>query len=67
MKRLATLFLVFLAIGSYLWPWLRELGLAGLPGDLVTQIQGYRLHLPIATSLLISGAIAGVWWMLEPR
>lgn len=67
MKRLSALFLVFLAITTYLWPYLRELGLVGLPGDLVTQIQGYRLHLPIATSLLISGAISGAWWMLQPR
>jgi hypothetical protein len=33
----------------------------------MTDIQGYRLHLPIGTSLLITCAIAGAWWMLEPR
>jgi hypothetical protein len=60
-------FLVILGIATYLWPWLRELGLARLPGDVMTDIQGYRLHLPISTSLLITGAIAGAWRMLEPR
>ena len=67
MKRMAVVFLVILGIATYLWPWLRELGLAGLPGDVMTDIQGYRLHLPISTSLLITGAIAGAWRMLEPR
>jgi hypothetical protein len=66
-KRMAVVFLVILGIATYLWPWLRELGLARLPGDVMTDIQGYRLHLPISTSLLITGAIAGAWRMLEPR
>jgi hypothetical protein len=65
-KRSAVLFLVVLAVGTYLWPWLRELGLAGLPGDLTTFVQGYRLHLPIGTALLISAVVSGVWRMLDP-
>jgi Protein of unknown function (DUF2905) len=64
-KRLAILFLALLAVGTYLWPWLRELGLAGLPGDLTSIVQGYRLHLPIGTALLISTVIAGVWRLLD--
>ena len=66
MKRSATLFLILLATGAYLWPWLRELGLAGLPGDLTALVQGYRLHLPIGTALLISAVVSGVWRMLDP-
>jgi hypothetical protein len=65
-KRLATLFLIMLAIGSFLWPWLRELGLAGLPGDIITEFQGLRLYLPISTALLVSGAMYGAWRMLQP-
>jgi hypothetical protein len=65
-RRSATLFLVLLAVGGYLWPWLRELGLAGLPGDLTALVEGYRLHLPIGTALLISAVVSGVWRMLDP-
>ena len=65
MKRLVILFLALLAAGTYLWPWLRELGLAGVPGDLNTVVQGYRLHLPIGTALLISLVISGVWRLLD--
>jgi Protein of unknown function (DUF2905) len=66
-KRSAILFLVVLAIGTCLWPWLRELGLAGLPGDTSAVVQGSRLHLPIGTALLISSVVSVVWWMLNPR
>lgn len=65
MKRSAILFLALLAVATYLWPWLRELGLAGVPGDLTTVVQGYRLHLPIGTALLISAVISGVWRLLD--
>jgi hypothetical protein len=64
-KRLAILFLALLAVGAYLWPWLRELGLAEVPGDLKAVVQGYRLHLPIGTALLISVVISGVWRLLD--
>jgi hypothetical protein len=64
-KRLAIVFLALLATGTYLWPWLRELGLANVPGDLTTVVQGYRLHLPIGTALLISAVVSGVWRLLD--
>jgi hypothetical protein len=64
-KRYAVLFLALLALGTYLWPWLRELGLAGVPGDMTTVIQGYRLHLPIGTALLISVLVSGAWRLLD--
>jgi hypothetical protein len=64
-KRLAVLFLALLALGTYLWPWLRELGLAGVPGDMTTVVQGYRLHLPIGTAVLISAVVSGVWRLLD--
>ncbi|MGH6920192.1 MAG: DUF2905 family protein [Geminicoccaceae bacterium] len=67
MKQSIILFLVVLAASTGLWPWLRELGLAGLPGDLVTIVEGHRLHFPIGTALLISVVISGVWRMLTPR
>jgi Protein of unknown function (DUF2905) len=64
-KRLAILFLALLALGTYLWPWLRELGLAGVPGDMTTVVHGYRLHLPIGTAVLITVVVSGVWRLLD--
>ncbi|MGH6944898.1 MAG: DUF2905 family protein [Geminicoccaceae bacterium] len=55
-----------LVIGVLLWPWLRQLGLGYLPGDVIVVAQGLRLGLPITTSLLIGGVISTVWWLLNP-
>ena len=65
MLRWFILFLVLLVVGSALWPWLRELGLAWLPGDTTLDWQGYRFHLPVTTALLISLVVAGVWRLLD--
>jgi Protein of unknown function (DUF2905) len=66
MARWLITFGVLTVIGSALWPWLRQLGLARLPGDLtVDLIPGINFHLPITTSLLISAVIAGVWALLD--
>jgi hypothetical protein len=66
MKRAAILFLVIVVACTYLWPWLREAGLAAMPIDLVTEVEGYRFHVPLGLSLLITAAIAGAWSLLDP-
>ncbi len=65
MRRAAVLFAALLALATWLWPWLRQLGLAGLPLDMSTVVQGYHLHLPVGTALLITAVIAGVWRLLD--
>ena len=67
MKRAIILFVVVAVLGTLLWPGLREIGLARFPGDLVAEIGGYRLHVPVGLSLLVSAAIWGAWRMLEPQ
>lgn len=57
---------VLLLIGAILWPWLRQLGLLDLPGDVMLEFQGARIYLPFATSMLIGGVISMVWWLLNP-
>jgi hypothetical protein len=66
MARWIVTFGILLLVSSLLWPYLRELGLARLPGDMVFDLQGYRLNLPLATSLLVSVVVAAVWRLLEP-
>jgi hypothetical protein len=57
---------VLLLIGAILWPWLRQLGLLYLPGDLMVDFQGARIYLPFTTSMLIGAVISMVWWLLNP-
>ena len=66
MVRWIITFCALLIVGSVLWPYLRELGLARLPGDMVFELQGYHFNMPLATSLLVSGVVAAVWRLPEP-
>ena len=65
MRRWFTSFCVLVLIGGLLWPWLRQIGLARLPGDLELDVGLHTLHLPLATALLISAVVAGVWRLLD--
>jgi len=62
MARWLITFGVLVVAGSLLWPWLHQMGLRSLPGDMaVDLVPGFNFHLPITTSLLISAVIAGAW------
>jgi hypothetical protein len=66
MARWLITFGVVVVAGSLLWPWLYHMGMRGLPGDLeVNLVPGFDFHLPITTSLLISGLIAGAWSLID--
>lgn len=41
-------------------PWLGR-----LPGDLVVERPGFRLYLPLGTSVLLSLLLTGILWLLR--
>ncbi len=58
MARWLLTFGILIVVTSLCWPWLQRLGMTLLPGDLLVDfVPGYKFHLPITTSLLISGLI----------
>jgi hypothetical protein len=56
--------LILLIVGL-LWPWISKIGLGRLPGDIVIEQGGFRLYLPLATSLLISAALTLIMWIVN--
>ncbi len=40
-------------------------GLGRLPGDIIIERGGFRLYLPLATSILLSLLLTGVLWLLR--
>jgi hypothetical protein len=54
---------VVLVLVGVLWPWLGRIGLGRLPGDIVMEREGFRLYIPIATSLLISAVLTLGFWL----
>jgi hypothetical protein len=56
---------VLLVVAGLLWPWLGKLGLGRLPGDIVIEREGFRLYLPITTSILVSIVLSLILWLLN--
>ena len=48
-----------------LWPYLSQLGLGRLPGDIVIERDNTRLYFPLATCLLISLLLSVVLWVVN--
>jgi hypothetical protein len=48
---------VVLVLAGLLWPYLGKLGLGRLPGDIVIEREGFRLYIPITTSIIISAVL----------
>jgi hypothetical protein len=56
--------IVLVAVG-FLWPVIGRLGLGRLPGDIVIEREGFRLYVPITTSLLISAILTLGFWLFR--
>jgi membrane protein implicated in regulation of membrane protease activity len=56
--------LVLLAAGV-LWPWLGQLGLGRLPGDIAVERPHFRFYFPLVTCLLISVVLTLLFWLFR--
>ena len=61
---LIVLGLVILAIGL-LWPYLSQLGLGRLPGDIVIERENMTFYLPLMTCSLLSVLLSLVFWVVN--
>jgi hypothetical protein len=62
-----TLIILGLALvaAGILWPLAAKLGLGRLPGDIAIERDGFRLYIPIVTSLLISAVLTLLFWLFR--
>lgn len=62
-------FLILLGLGILLlglaWPWLVQLGLGRLPGDIRIERDGFRFYFPVVTSLVVSVVITLLLWLFR--
>lgn len=54
--------LLVAAVGALIW---LGLPLGRLPGDIAIEPESFRLYIPITTSLLVSGVLMLVSWLLR--
>ncbi|MBI1370497.1 MAG: DUF2905 family protein [Planctomycetes bacterium] len=65
MSRILLVLGIVLVIAGLLWPWLGKLGPGRLPGDIVIEREGFRVYLPLMTSLPVSLALSFLFWLLN--
>ena len=64
-----TRFLVVLGlaivVAGLLWPYLAQLGLGRLPGDIVIERENMMFYFPLMTCLLVSVLFSLVFWVVN--
>lgn len=63
-RLLIILGLVLVATGM-LWPWLKQLGVGRLPGDIAIQRQNFSFFFPVVTCLVISAVLTLLFWLFR--
>jgi hypothetical protein len=48
-----------------LWPYLSQIGLGRLPGDIVIERENMTLYFPLMTCLLLSVLFSLVFWVVN--
>lgn len=56
---------IVLVVVGLLWPYIGRVGLGRLPGDIVIEREGFRLYVPITTSLLVSAVLTLGFWLIR--
>ena len=56
---------VVLVLVGLAWPWLARWGLGRLPGDIVIEREGFRLYIPITTSIIVSVVLSLILWFMR--
>jgi hypothetical protein len=63
-RALIVIGLLVLAAGL-LWPWLSQLPLGRLPGDIVIDKPNLKVYVPITTMILVSALISLLLWIFR--
>ena len=56
---------IVLIVAGIAWPWLKQLPLGRLPGDIVIDRGSFKLYFPIVTMLFVSIVLSLVLWLLR--
>jgi hypothetical protein len=65
MQRFLIIAGVVLLVAGLAWPWLAQLGLGRLPGDIHVEREGFSFHFPITTSIIVSIVLSLIVWLFR--
>ena len=65
MQRALIVIGILILVVGLLWPWVSQLPLGRLPGDIVVSRPGFRFFFPITTMILLSVIVSAVLWFFR--
>jgi hypothetical protein len=65
MTRFLVVLGLVLLVAGLLWPYLSQIGLGRLPGDIVIQRENVTFYSPLVTCLLLSVLFSVVLWVVN--
>jgi hypothetical protein len=65
MARILIVLGLVLLFAGLLWPYLSQIGLGRLPGDVVIERRNMTLYFPLMTCLLLSVLLSLVLWVVN--
>ncbi len=63
-RTLIVIGLICLGLGL-LWPWLRQLPLGRLPGDILIVRENFRFSFPLTSCIIVSLLLSLLLWLLR--
>ena len=65
MARILIVLGLLLLLAGLLWPYLSQIGLGRLPGDIIIERKNMTLYFPLMTCLLVSVLLSLVLWVVN--
>lgn len=65
MQRVLIIIGLTIVVIGIAWPWLSQLPLGRLPGDIVIDRPGAKIYIPIVTMILVSGVLSLLLWLFR--
>jgi hypothetical protein len=65
MQRTLIIIGVLVVVAGLLWPWISQLPIGRLPGDIVVNRPGFRLYFPITTMIICSVVVSLLLWIFR--
>ena len=56
---------ILIVLAGLAWPWLSQLPLGRLPGDITISRPGFTMYLPITTMLLVSAVLSLILYLFR--
>jgi hypothetical protein len=65
MQRALIIIGLLIVVIGLAWPWLSQLPLGRLPGDIIVDRPGLKVYIPIVTMIIISGVLTLLLWLFR--